>query len=80
MDIFRLKAYPTHCMDLFYFIYFNVFSNEQLPHIVSRPGQSQRLLYKQPCDSLIKSVSHFLPQLYGAAMPKWLNIALPVIK
>ena len=52
----------------------------QIYQIFSRPGQSQRLLYKQPRDSLIKSLSHFLPQLYGAAMPKWLKIALPVIK
>ena len=33
----------------------------------SRPGRSQGLLYKLPRDSLIKSVSLFLPQLYGAA-------------
>ena len=26
-------------------------------HLVSRPGQSQGLLYKQPCDSFIHSVS-----------------------
>ena len=30
--------------------------------------------------SFIKSVITFLPQLYGAAMPKRFEIALPVIK
>ena len=48
--------------------------------LFSRPRQSQGLLYEQLCDSLIKSVSLFLPQLYGAATPKRLEIALSVIK
>ena len=48
--------------------------------IISRPGRSQGLLYKQPRDSLTDSVSLFLPQLYGAATPKRLEIALLVIK
>ena len=52
----------------------------QIYQIFSRPGQSQRLLYKQPRDSLINSVSLVLPQFYGAATPKRLEIALPVIK
>ena len=36
--------------------------------IISRPGRSQGLLYKQPQDSLIKSVSLFLPQRRHAQM------------
>ena len=48
--------------------------------LFSKPRQSQGLLYKQPRDSLIQSVRLFLPQLYGVATPKWLKIALPVIK
>ena len=48
--------------------------------ILSTPGRSRGLLYKQPGDSLIKSVILFLPKLYGAAKPKRLKIALQVIK
>ena len=55
---------------------------EMLPlwTLFSRPGQCQGLLYKQPCDSFIESVITFLPQFYGAATPKRLEIAFPVIK
>ena len=42
--------------------------------IVSGPGQSQGLLYKHLRHSFSQSVILFLPQLYGAAMPKWLEI------
>ena len=52
--------------------------------VISRHGQSKGPLYKHPFDSfihsLIQSVSLFLPQLYAAATPKRLEIALPVIK
>ena len=47
--------------------------------VFSRPGRSQGLLYKQSRHSLIKWVSLFLPQHYGAATPKRLEMALPVI-
>ena len=47
---------------------YNCFYNTK-GNIISRPGRSQGLLYKQPRDSLIKSVILFLPQLYGAATP-----------
>ena len=42
--------------------------------IFSRPGRGQGLLYKQPHDSIIKWVSLFLPQLYGVATAKQLEI------
>ena len=52
--------------------------------LLSRPGRSQGLLYKQPRHSLIQSlikwVILFLPQLYGATTPKRLEIALPILK
>ena len=52
--------------------------------IISRPGGSPGRLYKHLRDWLIKSVSQsvslFHPQLYGAATPKRLEIALLVIK
>ena len=52
--------------------------------LFSRPGQSYGLLYKQLRNSFIDLFIHlvilFLPQLYGAALPKWFEIAFPVIK
>ena len=47
-----------------------------LESLFSRPGLSQGLLYKHLRHSLIKSVILFLSQLYIAATPKWLEIAL----
>ena len=45
-------------------------------NLFSRPRQSQGLLYKHLRDSLINSVFLFLSQLYAAATPKRLEIAL----
>ena len=46
----------------------------------SRPGRNQGLLYKEPRDSLIKLVSLFLRQVYGAATAKRFEITLQLIK
>ena len=48
--------------------------------LVSRPGLSQGLLYKHLRCYLNYSFILFLPELYGAATPKQLEIALPVTK
>ena len=53
------------------------------PYIFSRPGWSQGLLYKHIRHWFFHSFinwSFSLPQLYGAATPKGLEICLPVIK
>ena len=44
--------------------------------VISRPGQSQGLLYKDLHHSFINWVILFLPQLYSAATPKRLEITL----
>ena len=48
--------------------------------MISKPNQSQWLLYKHRCNKFGKQETLYLPQIYGAAMPERLEMVLPVIK
>ena len=53
-------------------------------HLLTRPGLSQGMLYKQCCQTVIqwsinsstKWVTLFLPWLYGSNKPKWFEICI----
>ena len=70
-------AAALHCWTwtaLFTLLLCSLLPNRQFQlFIFSRPGRSQGLLYKHLRHWFIQWVSLFLPQLYGAAMPKRLH-------
>ena len=72
------ELFVSHCL------YVRVLTGDNVCFVISRPGRSQGLLYKQPLNQLIhsfiQSLILFLPQFYGAATPERLEIDLPVIK
>ena len=67
-----------------YFVlnFFLLLFNNTKVHCIYKPGfltaKKNNILFK--CFGLVSVSGLFLPQLYGAATPKWFKIALPVIK